>query len=337
MWIEIFKTGTHTDANGSSDKYSAEMLDAIVKKYNDSVDGSPSLVAPVVKGHPKTNDPAYGWVERLARRGDRLMAKLRSISPELARQVKQGMFRKVSMAIYPDLMLRHVGFLGAFPPAVKGLEPVSFAGAEKFLAFENDLSNQPDGEEQSKEIQQDKQAASKEFTELKEKYIRLSDRSAALEKSNVEYLNKIKQFEKETRQKEFREFTNSLIDNPDGPVITPAQADAVIDILEMAHTADANKNGNNNANNNGNKDFAEGRTYVDMVREFVSGFRPAVQMGEFASKDAAVEAVSAREFSNRNVSEDRLKLHEKALDMQNLTPGLTYEEAVCLVQGIAGR
>ncbi len=275
MWIEIFKTGRHTDSNGSSDKYSADMLDAIVKKYNDSVEGSASFEAPVVKGHPKTNDPAYGWVERLARRGDRLMAKLRSLSPELAGQVKQGMFRKVSMAIYPDLMLRHVGFLGAFPPAVKGLEPVSFAGAEKYLAFENELSDEPDNDNgQSKEEQQDEQVPAKEFTELKEKYVSLSDRNVNLEKLNIEYLEKIKQFEKETRQKEFREFTNSLIDSPNGPVITPAQADAVIDILEMAHSADAN---------GGNKEFADGRCYVDMVRNFISGFRPAVQTGEFAS------------------------------------------------------
>ncbi len=59
--------------------------------------------------------------------------------------VASGKFKKVSAAFYlPDspnnphkgvLSLRHVGFLGAMPPAVKGLKQVEFAEDDDFVVF----------------------------------------------------------------------------------------------------------------------------------------------------------------------------------------------------------
>lgn len=90
--------------------------------------------APIVVGHPATNDPAYGWIGSLRVDADGLHAVPSEIDPELAEMVAGGKFRKVSVALYgPDSPrnptpgkwhLRHVGFLGAAPPVVKGLKPV---------------------------------------------------------------------------------------------------------------------------------------------------------------------------------------------------------------------
>jgi hypothetical protein len=44
--------------------------------------------------------------------------------------VRRGLFKKRSAAFYNDGTLRHVGFLGAMPPAVKGLADVAFAEGE---------------------------------------------------------------------------------------------------------------------------------------------------------------------------------------------------------------
>ncbi|MFV2030789.1 2-oxoacid:acceptor oxidoreductase, partial [Neisseria sp. S1] len=59
--------------------------------------------------------------------------------------VKAGRYKKVSASFYPPgspsnpvpgkWYVRHVGFLGAHPPAVKGLAPINFADGEQFVEF----------------------------------------------------------------------------------------------------------------------------------------------------------------------------------------------------------
>jgi hypothetical protein len=127
-WIEIFRTGTHTDSAGQQKDYTQADLDKIVSQYDPS-----THEAPVVIGHPVENAPAFGWVEALKREGEILYAKLKGLVPEFVDMVKKGLFKKRSMSIYPDLSLRHIGFLGAMPPAVKGLADIKFAAADAII------------------------------------------------------------------------------------------------------------------------------------------------------------------------------------------------------------
>jgi hypothetical protein len=60
MTIEVFKTGSHTDAQGKQKYYSLDTIEEIVSKYNQQVNEDPNSVAPLVKGHPKSNEPALG-------------------------------------------------------------------------------------------------------------------------------------------------------------------------------------------------------------------------------------------------------------------------------------
>lgn len=120
-WIAIFKTGTHTDSNGNTKDWTEKELDNIVEKYNPQEHESP-----IVVGHPKDNAPAYGWVAAVKREGDILYAKMKGLIPEFVDMVKKGMFKKRSISLYPDGTLRHIGFLGAMPPAVKGLPDFAF-------------------------------------------------------------------------------------------------------------------------------------------------------------------------------------------------------------------
>ncbi len=64
--FEIFKTGKHTSDKGITNEYTNEDLDKIVSNYNPE-----EHEAPIVIGHPKTNAPAYGWIEKLQRVGDK--------------------------------------------------------------------------------------------------------------------------------------------------------------------------------------------------------------------------------------------------------------------------
>jgi hypothetical protein len=130
-WIEIFRTGTHTDSEGRTKTFGDSDLEGLVSTYDPK-----KHEAPVVIGHPKDNAPAYGWVEALKKEGARLLMKVKNAAPEFVDMVKQGLFKKRSISIYPDGSLNHVGFLGAAAPAVKGLENISFAEGATFEFFE---------------------------------------------------------------------------------------------------------------------------------------------------------------------------------------------------------
>jgi hypothetical protein len=126
MWFEIFKSGTWKDSEGREKTWTDSDLDTIVAKYD------PSDPAPVVIGHPKDNAPAWGWIAALKRQGDTLLAQAKDLVPEFVDMLKRKLFRKRSMSVYPDLRLRHVGFLGAMPPAVKGLADIEFSEGGPF-------------------------------------------------------------------------------------------------------------------------------------------------------------------------------------------------------------
>lgn len=134
--IEIFKAGTRKDAHGVEITLTTEDLQQAVESYSPEYHEAPAVV-----GHPQHNHPAYGWVKRLALEGDVLKAEFDQIDPEFAEMVEAGRFKKVSASFYlanspnnpkqGSLYLRHVGFLGAMPPAVKGLRNPEFAEGEE--------------------------------------------------------------------------------------------------------------------------------------------------------------------------------------------------------------
>lgn len=132
IWKEVFKTGTHTDAAGNTREWTEGDLDEIVTKYNQQV-ADKKHDAPVVIGHPVNNSPAYAWVESLKRIGSTLLAKFRDVDKQFQDLVNQGRYQKISIALYPDKLLRHVGFLGAVPPAVKGLKAPTFNDADQAI------------------------------------------------------------------------------------------------------------------------------------------------------------------------------------------------------------
>ncbi len=134
-WTEVFRTGKHTDSAGNSRDWTEQDLDRIAAGYNPD-----SYESPVVIGHPALNAPAFGWVEALKRKGDILLARFKQVAPEFTELVKQGRFKKISVALTPALELRHIGFLGAAAPAVSGLKNVEFAGTGTNVAVETPLT-----------------------------------------------------------------------------------------------------------------------------------------------------------------------------------------------------
>ena len=134
-WIEIFKGGKQIDKNGI-ERDGDWLIDRAMEAFNPSYHEPPLVI-----GHPKHDDPAYGWVKELQTKVvggvKRLYARFRDVVPEFEQIVKDGRYKKRSAAFYSDGRLRHVGWLGAMPPGVKGLADVAFdEEGEEVIAFE---------------------------------------------------------------------------------------------------------------------------------------------------------------------------------------------------------
>ena len=133
--IEIFRpVQGKTSMEGVSVTLTAADLQDMAAAYNPA-----THEAPLTIGHPVHDAPAYGWVKALSFADGALHADCEQ-SPELGELVARGRYKKVSASFYTPLApgnptpgkwgLRHVGFLGAQPPGIKGLKTVSFADGE---------------------------------------------------------------------------------------------------------------------------------------------------------------------------------------------------------------
>lgn len=133
--IQIFKPGRHTAMSGAVLDFTEADLSASAAAYDPA-----KHEAPLVVGHPRHDAPAYGWVKSLAF-AEGLEAEPHQVDEQFAEMVASGRFKKISASWYtPDspqnpvpgvYYLRHVGFLGAQPPAVKGLRAPEFADNEE--------------------------------------------------------------------------------------------------------------------------------------------------------------------------------------------------------------
>ena len=241
-WCEIFKIGCHTDSQGNTHEWTEEELNTILSNFE-----SKNPDVPITCGHVKTNSPAYGWVDKLKIEAGKLYAAFKQVQPEFEEAVKKGLFKTRSISLTPDLILRHVAFLGAQPPAIKGMEQFCFNSDENLTVIEfsennpEDMGNgdnnsavnaEPLGEgvlnspphfnEERKGIKmQDKEKQDAEFAELKN--------AAALKDAKIAELEQvIAENKKAAQKKEFEEFCESAV--TEGRIL-PAQKDTVLDIL----------------------------------------------------------------------------------------------------------
>jgi hypothetical protein len=136
--IEIAKPGKAVAVSGVAFEFTEPVLRDLSESYD------PSLhEAPIVVGHPKLDAPAYGSIGEVVYdpASQRLDARPSHVDPDFAEAVNRKLYRAVSLSMYlPDSpsnpkpghhYLRHVGFLGAHPPAIKGLRQVSFGADEE--------------------------------------------------------------------------------------------------------------------------------------------------------------------------------------------------------------
>lgn len=213
--IEIFRPGKFKAMNGTEVSFSAEMLKDIAESYDPKV-----YQAPLVIGHPKVEDPAYGWVKNLSFSGERLSAEPEAVVEEFASLVSARRYQNVSASFFtPEhpanpkpgkYYLKHVGFLGAVPPAVTGLKTVSFAdNDDKVVEFSFEV---PEEEKTAEKQSEDRTA---EF--------------AAREESLLQREKAVAEKEKQMRRLEFGSFVDERI--KEGKVLA-SNRDGIVDFME---------------------------------------------------------------------------------------------------------
>lgn len=343
--IEIFRAGTHTDARGQTLTFTANDIQHIADAYNPSLHD-----APLVVGHPAIDAPAYGWVKGLNVDGDVLCADIEHIDPDFADIVRKGYYRTCSAAFYaPDspnnprpggYYLRHIGLLGAHPPAVKGLKRVEFGDEEsgiiqvetqmtmknenilsklqraldRLLTYGESEENQPVNEP---EPTQNLQPTIMDDTSMND------EKLAALAAENQQLKERINALEAEKREREnaaildeATKFTESLVAKGK---LAPAAKDTVTTFLTVIQQP---VKGVEFAD-------ADGKPLINAIKDWLNGMPEQVQFGEIATKDtAAVNAPSIKdaEFADANVDSKGLNDLEK-INALAREKGISFEAA----------
>ena len=133
-WIQIASSGWQADMNGVSHYFSPERFRWIASQYRPEWHEAPAVV-----GHPETDDPAYGWASAVREKDGFFEAKFIQMPKKFYRwAIQKGRMKKRSIALFPDGTLRHIGFLGAVPPAMKGLKNIEFSDTHFYTYFQED-------------------------------------------------------------------------------------------------------------------------------------------------------------------------------------------------------
>ncbi len=289
QWVEVFRAGEQTDSAGNKRAWSPSDLEKIVKNYN-----AKNHEAPVVVGHPKDNAPAFGWVEELKTDGKTLFAKFKQLIPEFIDAVKRGLYKKRSISLYPDFTLRHIGFLGAVPPAIKGLADIKFSENDSITIEFDSQSNTGKTGDRSKNSFSTQNRESKLMTTRK------TDRESEISTLKAQ----LKKEQRKNRLAEFKEFVNRL--HSDGRVVSELQND-IIELMEVMHDA-------------GEYDFSEGRsTALGKFRDYLEKQPPIVHFGEVAQEERVRQSLATEQLNI--LTEERAKIDK-----------ISYSEALSLVQ-----
>ena len=315
--MHILRAGTFTARSGQRVTLSEADLRGLSESYDEA-----AHKAPIVVGHPKHDLPAYGWVRRLDFTAAGVYAVPVDVEPQFAEMVRKGRFRKISASIYMPghtdhpidgataPYLRHVGFLGAQPPAIRGLEEAALSDNAEVVTIDIELAapesqflptrlaNPQEDEVESIEQQQ---------ADLAERERKVKRREAKLEKAAAK-----------ARLKGFEEFAQGL--EKDGRIL-PRHTDTIVGLLS-ALPADAQVEFVANAGED-----PEDTPAVDALKAFLGELPKQV---DYAERAGAERDTGTGEFSapgGTPVGKQHAALHRKVLAFSE-KHGVSYEEAL---------
>jgi len=284
-WIEVFRAGKHTDSQGRQRTWTRDDLDKMVNGYDPT-----NHEAPIVVGHPKSNAPAYGWVEALKRSGERLLAKFKQVEQQFGEMVQAGRFKKRSISVYPNGTLRHVGFLGAAPPAIPGLKDIDFNDEDNCLDYEQPI--------QDEEYDMTKEELEQQLEEQKKKTAAAEKKAADFEQRANTATANFEELESKNKKAQVDRF---IADGINSGKIIPAWKDQGLADFMLNLEEDS-----------GEYEFSEGKkqTQATWFREFLEGF---------SSHPLFKQMVKPQENTNQDEAdfEEEEKLAQEMADMVN--------------------
>lgn len=309
-WFEIFRAGTYPQG-----EFSESDLAAIAAHYDPRVHE-----APIVLGHPKTDSPAYGWVKAVQAEGGALKAQFGDFHEELPDLVRSGAYRKRSAAFWkgPDgWHLRHVGFLGAVPPQIKGLKNIQFAERD-YIEIEWPVDSVQ--EVSMSEMSEKRAESGVEASTLVEKIAALEANMARLqadketaEKNAAQFAEKERVASAKLRRQEVESRLNKL---QEAGRLTPAERST--GLAEFLSTCDESTE----------VEFAEGKkeTVPAFMWRFLESRPSVVEMRELAGKKETSDPPVPAEFAEADP--ERLELYKKAKAYQRVSNNVTFAEAL---------
>lgn len=325
--IAIFRTGTYTSTDGRELNATPEYLRSVVAGYNPTAHESPAVI-----GHPKDNHPAYGWVQSLSfnEADGVLYADFADVDPQFATMLQNKRFKKRSSSFYPPNhpsnptqgkpYLRHVGFLGAQPPAVKGLPDFSDDAdcpTFEFAELSKD-TNEPEPNEddpmsdKNQKPTQPAAAPTQDFAEqqanLEAKEKALEAKEAAIAKREADHAQQLQ----DIKAQNFGEYADSMIKTGQ---IAPAEKDAIVSVMLDLDSSD------------NTFDFAENGTAtkkssVDVVKDLLARLPATVDFSERTATDPNAAITPNHDFNPDHDAEMDKEIQDFAE-----ANGITYAEA----------
>jgi hypothetical protein len=322
MLFEIFKTGSHTSDKGVTKEYSLADLNFIASSYNPSEDE-----APIVIGHPEEKDPAFGWVSSLSVSEEgKLLAEAPDdkLHPDFLSALKEGRYKKRSISLTPEGKLRHIGFLGAAKPAVKGLADIQFSSPSSVVyEFEVDKEQVPEIQEKktvTPEISDEKLSSiTQEINHLKYSISAMQKNFSESElnstKASIEHLNsQLNSLQAKISNNDFEAMLDSKVSEG---TLTPAIKDKVLAMSNFFQSQ------------NFSEDFSPSIFHSDLNNHLialVNSFPKIIFYENFAEKPEE-ENLKDDSFLGMEVDSESKQLHQKALALMR-KDNITYLNAV---------
>lgn len=331
--LQIFKPGRHTAMSGDSIDFSNTDIQSIVDNYDPAI-----AEAPLVVGHPKLDAPAYGWVEKLQFSNGFLEAIPHQIDTAFAEMVNAGRFKKISASFYTpqnpanptpgSFYLRHVGFLGAQPPAIKGMRDAGFSDADDDGIVTLEFSqSQPTKKVKKmpkiKETHTADAAFAEKQAEIKKQEQALIDDQAAFAEKQEQFKQQealLKTEQDAAVKREVVEFVEGLVK---ASKVLPADKTGLIaymtatdveSVLEFSQADETIK-----------------KPAVKFLRDFLTALPAQVQFGEYPMQPSDDKVVAFAAPQGYSVDAESAKQHTAIINYQEQHPDVDYVTAAQLV------
>ena len=326
--LHLARPGRFTDMHGQDVELTPALLAQLAASYDPAI-----YQAPLVVGHPKANAPAFGWLDAIEATPEGLFGTPINVDPFFADAVRSGRYPKRSLSFWPadhpqsptpgQPYIRHLGVLGAVPPAIPGLRGADLADPDAGITTLDFSATSPLPPEEPPMSDPDPVALAAQVADLAAQAAALSAREAALAEREAAAAHQAEGL----RRAAVIAFCDTLADEARiRPTDIPALAEIVLR-LEQSDPAPCFASAS---------DPEAPAPAAPWLRAFLASLPPLVELSEQATQARALGTPAAVNFSapaGYTVDSANLAIHGRALAWLETHPDQSYQAAVAAVTG----